>query len=212
MSVYSQVNLWDTDDKFRISKIKDFSPNKLIDLGCGNGRLTFPMSKFANTIIGIDPDNLAIQEAIKLDKMNSIKWIVGDSNYITDRNIDCITMFTNVSQEIIKQNEWIRTLNDCYNALNKNGVLIFDGRNFYQKGWLNWTKEKTFRKIKLEDGSEAHFWHEVYNVDDNIIKFNTYIGSETYDSSIIFRTKNQTVNDLRNIGFKKIKKIGRAHV
>lgn len=134
MSVYSQVNIWESDDEFRLKKIREHSPNTVIDLGCGNGRMTFPISNFVSNIIAIDPDATAINEARELDIENRIKWVIGDSQSITDTEVDAIMMLTNVSQEIVDESNWKQTLKDCYKALKKEGVLIFDGRNFYQKG------------------------------------------------------------------------------
>lgn len=211
MSIYSQVNLWDIDDDFRISKVKQQEPQTLIDLGCGNGRLTFPMAEFVPNIVAIDPDTEAINEAISLDKDSRIKWIVGNSKDIKETNIDVITMLTNVSQEIVNENEWKETLIDCYNALKENGTLIYDSRNFYQQGWLNWTKDNTYQKV-THNNEDAGFWHQVYDVDHNIVKFNTHIktssNEEIYDSTLIFRTKGETAQLLMDIGFNKIEVYG----
>lgn len=212
MSIYSQVNLFGTDDEFRIKKIKEHSPNTIVDLGCGNGRMTFPMSGFVSRILAIDPDPTAISEAMELDHDKRINWVVGDSQQITNTNVDAITMFTNVSQEIVDETNWRQTLTDCHNALKEDGVLIFDGRNLYQKGWMNWTKEKTLQGVQLDDGSEAEFWHEVYKIDGSIVKFHTHIVSKTsnevYDSTLIFRTKDETIEQLQSIGFNKIEVYG----
>lgn len=212
MSIYSQVNLYGEDDDFRIKKIKEYSPNTVVDVGCGNGRMTFPMSEFVSDILAIDPDVAAINEARELDSEKRINWVVGDSQHITYSGVDAVTMFTNVSQEIVDETNWRQTVKDCHAALKEDGVLIFDGRNFYQKGWMNWTKEKTLQEVTLDDGSVAKFWHEVYQVDGNIVKFHTHIVSETsnelYDSTMIFRTKDETIEQLRSIGFHKIEVYG----
>lgn len=214
MSIYSQVNHWDIDDDFRLKTVRNLKPNVVVDLGCGNGRMTFPIRDFTKTVIGIDPDLSAIKEAKQVDINSSITWIHAASEKLheIEEEIDVITMLTNVSQEITDKSEWLQTLQDCYDALDENGKLIFDGRNFYEQGFLNWTKENTIQNITLENGEPAKHWHQLYDTQDELIRFNTTIESDSkkivHDSTIIFRTKKETIHDLKSVGFKNIEVFG----
>lgn len=43
----------------------DFTDKDILEVGCGNGRLTWRYARMAETVTGIDPDQDQISEAIK---------------------------------------------------------------------------------------------------------------------------------------------------
>lgn len=49
--------------------------DKIIDLGCGSGLLTFVLSRFSNHVKGIDISKKMVEIALNRDKKRRIKWI-----------------------------------------------------------------------------------------------------------------------------------------
>jgi len=68
----------------------DIVEKKVLDLGCGTGRLAIGASYLgAKTVVGIDVDKLAIKTAIenssKNDLARGVQWITGDINAIVGK-------------------------------------------------------------------------------------------------------------------------------
>ena len=66
---------------------RDVTGKKVLDLGCGTGRLAIGASYLgAETVVGIDVDNLAIKTAVEntliTDEAEKVQWILGDINSI----------------------------------------------------------------------------------------------------------------------------------
>jgi len=62
----------------------------VLDLGCGTGRLAIGASYLgAETVVGIDIDNLAIKTAVEntlnTDQVEKVQWILGDINSIVGK-------------------------------------------------------------------------------------------------------------------------------
>lgn len=51
---------------------------RVLDLGCGNGLLTFPIYNYSHNITGLDVSHNMIELARKRDKNNQIKWVQSD--------------------------------------------------------------------------------------------------------------------------------------
>ncbi len=74
-------------------------PDNFLDIGCGSGQLTIPLSHHFNHGVGVDPDKQMLAEAIqraKKKKINNIDWLnyhaenipntIGNFNLITIAN------------------------------------------------------------------------------------------------------------------------------
>jgi ubiquinone/menaquinone biosynthesis C-methylase UbiE len=47
-----------------LSRIEELSDARVIEIGCGNGRLTWRYASLVDSVIGIDPEADALREAI----------------------------------------------------------------------------------------------------------------------------------------------------
>jgi|AntAceMinimDraft_15_1070371.scaffolds.fasta_scaffold94863_1 ubiquinone/menaquinone biosynthesis C-methylase UbiE len=51
----------------------DFTPNKVLDFGCGTGRLIIPFAEIAEHVVGLDVSDSMLEEALKNCNRNSVK-------------------------------------------------------------------------------------------------------------------------------------------
>ncbi len=207
MSIYDQVNVWDKDDEFRIEKITAGDPKAICDLGCGTGRLTVFMTKAGRNVWGIDPDAEAIAQAHKKDEKGKITWIIGTSEQMRGLAFDRISMTANVAQEIVTDEEWLKTLQDSYDALNNGGQLIFDCRNPNARAWERWTKEHTLTPICLDDGTAALFWYQILDYSSGLATCTAYIEANDMIISeetflLRFRSLDDVTDQVLRSGFK----------
>jgi len=104
--------------KHRIMKYHEFflenikESDNVLDIGCGNGFISYKISKKAKEIVGIDinPENIKI--ALKEYKANNIKYILGDiTEYKFENKFDVIIM-SNVLEHIKNRIDFLISLKD----------------------------------------------------------------------------------------------------
>jgi len=116
-----------------LEQIKDYLPNKrVLDIGCGAGRLAIMCANFAKEVIGFDFSESAIRLArlcASCTKTNNIEFLVSDINKFcqqTSKKYDVITMI-GVLEHV---QEPISILRDVADILDKHGTLIIACPNF----------------------------------------------------------------------------------
>lgn len=101
-----------------------------IDIGCGNGTLTYYFNKYlgAEFAVGLDIDRKLIDEARSL-KSSHIRLIWGDGACLPfrDESVNCITLFS-IFEHVEDQN---RLLQEAHRILKKDGLLIMQIPNKY---------------------------------------------------------------------------------
>ncbi|MBI4144043.1 class I SAM-dependent methyltransferase [Candidatus Woesearchaeota archaeon] len=142
----AKKGLWISEKHF----IKKYMTKKnalLLDIGCGTGRTTIPLSKMSFKIIGIDLVPAMIKNAKKIAKeMNlRIDYHVGDATAIefNDNSFD-YAIFSNQGWTQIPGNKnRLKALEEAYRILKKNGIFIFTAhpRVFNQQFAFFWIKQ-----------------------------------------------------------------------
>ncbi|CAG0960580.1 putative methyltransferase YcgJ [Methanosarcinales archaeon] len=114
--------------------------NKVIDLGCGTGLLTFVLSRFSNYVEGIDASKKMIEIARSRDKEKIINWgnvavenfDFGYNNYSLIISYESFHLFPNIN-ELLKK---------CAQGLKPNGFLCV--------GWCNYQWEEPLKNIIID--------------------------------------------------------------
>lgn len=114
--------------------------DKIIDLGCGSGLLTFALSRFSNHIEGIDISKKMVEIALKRDKKRRIKWICdavenfnfGYNHYSLIISYESFHLFKNID-DLVKK---------CTHGLQPGGFLCI--------GWCCYLWEEPLKDIITE--------------------------------------------------------------
>ena len=116
-------------------KNKPLKKVKILDVGCGGGLLSEPMSRLGAEVTGIDASKKNIEVAkIHAQKNNlKIKYVWGSpDNYKTDTKFDVI-----LNMEIIEHVDDISFfLKSCSKLLKKNGIMFVATLNKTLKSYL----------------------------------------------------------------------------
>lgn len=127
--------LWD-----EIELIKKYIPNsgKILDLGCGNGRLLEMLGqKTLNNLeyVGLDSSENMLSEARKLHPNNN--FILGDALNIPlkDNTFDAIASIA-VLHHIPSKEFRKKFFDECARVLKKDGILIITSWNLWRKKFL----------------------------------------------------------------------------
>lgn len=113
-----------------IHQTKNFlRSKKILDLGCGAGRLSLFASKYANEVLGIDYVEKAISFATnfaKITNRNNVKFTVADLDDFSGEKFDVI-LISDVLQHVDKP---LQTLKKSHKLLKNNGIVIISIPNF----------------------------------------------------------------------------------
>jgi len=121
------------------------SEDKVLDIGCGNGALTFEIAKKAKKVVGIDLDKKNIKIAKKEYWAPNIKYLVGDATKdLPNQKFDVIIL-SNVLEHIESRVEFLQKIkNLAPKILIRVPMINRDWITLYKKELgVEWRLDKT---------------------------------------------------------------------
>ena len=206
MTVYDAECPWSRDDDFFLSVVGETPGARVLDLGCGTGRLALGMAAAGHTVTGVDPARASLEAARAKPGAERVTWIEGTSPVLPDASFDVAVMTSHVAQFLVDDDEWRRTLADLRRALVPGGRLMFDSRDPRAREWERWNPVDSRRRISLPDGRVVAAWTEVTAVQDGAVTFSHHYtfpdGEELLSTATLrFRTQEEVCSSLREAGF-----------
>jgi SAM-dependent methyltransferase len=204
--VYDAENRWGRDDDFFLSVVGRQGPARVLDLGCGTGRLTVALAAAGHTLTGVDPAAASIRRARTKPGADRVRWLEGTSALLPDAAFDAAVMTSHVAQVFVADEEWAAVLADLRRALVPGGVLAFDSRDPAARRWDRWNPRDSRHRVVLPDGSAVELWTELTDLRDGLVGFRHHYvlpgGDELCsDSTLRFRTERELRASLAAAGF-----------
>lgn len=144
--------------------------SNVLDVGCGNGYITFKLAKKARKVVGIDVDKRSIKFAKKFHNLENINYILGDVIVykFTEKFDFCI--LSNVLEHINKRVEFLKKIKEISNVIlirvpmiNRSWLPLFekelgldyrsDQTHFIEYTLESFRKELTLAELKLKSYS-----------------------------------------------------------
>ena len=130
---YIKENILNTFNLKNKKKILDGI--RILDIGCGGGLLSEPMSRLGASVVGIDASDKNINVAKLHAKKNNLKieyFCASPENFKTDTKFDVI-----LNMEIIEHVDDVNVfLKSCSKLLKKNGIMFIATLNKTLKSYL----------------------------------------------------------------------------
>jgi ubiquinone/menaquinone biosynthesis C-methylase UbiE len=157
---FKKIKLIDNEYTDLIKKNVDKN-SKVLDLGCGGGRLTLSINKYVNCIIGIDFSKELISSAKKNTKANNVTFKVMDGEKLDFQkdSFDVIVSHAVLNKKMCRANI---ALKSAYKILKPKGKIIIKmiystwGKEFNFSGGYNSgeikkiLKDIGYKKIKVK--------------------------------------------------------------
>lgn len=206
VAVYDAANGWSRDDDLFLSLVDEEGPARVVDLGCGTGRLALGLAAAGHTVTGVDPAAASLDVARAKAGADEVTWVEGTARSLPDAAFDVAIMTSHVAQFLVDDAEWADALSDLHRTLAPGGRLLFDTRNPVARGWERWNPTDSRHDIRLPDGTSVTAWTEVTAVKDSTVSFTHHYAFDdgtvlNSSATLRFRTEEELRASLDDAGF-----------
>jgi ubiquinone/menaquinone biosynthesis C-methylase UbiE len=206
VEVYDAENVWGWDDDFFMSALAERSAPRVLDLGCGTGRLAIAMAAAGHEVTAVDPARASLDAARRKPGAERVRWIEGSAAALPHRAFDAALMTSHVAQFFVDDEQWSAALRALRRSLEDGGRLIFDSRDPADRRWTTWNPVDSRRTIVLPGGARVSAWTEVTSQDDGVVSFAGHYlfadGTElTSEATLRFRTEEELRGSVEAAGF-----------
>jgi SAM-dependent methyltransferase len=206
VTVYDVECLWSRDDDFFLGVVSQRGPARIVDLGCGTGRLAIGMATAGHHVTGVDPARASLAAARGKPGAELVTWIEGKSDVVPDESFDAAVMTSHVAQFLCGDDEWATALGDLRRALVPGGILTFESRDPADRAWERWNPTDSLRRLSLPDGEEVSIFTEVTAIEGELVTFSHHYrfadGDELHGTATLrFRPEATIRESLHAAGF-----------
>jgi SAM-dependent methyltransferase len=156
----------DIDDaaQFFLSLAGSSGP-RVLDLGCGAGRLAIPLARLGKEVTGLDRSPAMLAYAEEKARALSVRWVECDfGDYDLRRRFDLIIACGHAFQALLTEADQLTFLRCARRHLADSGLLAFDTRNTVP--------------LHLDVAAGERFWHSFTLPDGALIDVS---GTEQFD-------------------------------
>jgi SAM-dependent methyltransferase len=152
------------------------SAEDVLDVGCGTGTSLHRARTAGHRgrLVGIDPADGMLAQARRYPDIEWVKGTLPDAGFADE--FDLVYMTGHAFQVLLTDEDISTFLAAAGRALRSTGRLAFETRNPLFRAWEGWTPDEITEIVDAE-GRTVRVWHEVENVDGELVTF-----SESYDS------------------------------
>ena len=172
---YDGQNQWRVDDEFFLALAK-LEAGRVVDVGCGTGRLTIMLANAGLDVTGVDPNPAFINIAYAKPGTDRVAWIRGTAADLPDQAFDTALMTSHVAQVFLTNADWADVLSDLKRCLRPGGLLAFDTRDPADKAWVRWASDHGYvgeERVVLPDGLVRDTTTTFVSYTDGVAMFET---------------------------------------
>lgn len=187
--------------------LEELGARSVADVGCGTGTFAISLAMRGLTVTAIDPAEASLDIARSKPGADVVRWLLGDATTLVTPTVDAATMTGNVAQVFITDEAWDEALQGVRSMLRPGGHFIFETRDLAAEAWLGWNRQATYREAHVEGVGVVACWEETTAVELPTVAFRTTFefrgngSTETSDSTLRFRDRQEITGSLRRAGF-----------
>jgi len=190
-----------------VAIVDEFGARSVLDIGCGTGTFACLLARRGVTVIGVDPAQASLAVARSKPGADQVQWVHGDATDLPPLQVDLGTMTGNVAQVFLTDADWAATLRAVHAALRPGGRLVFETRDPAAKAWLEWTRERSYRRTEVPGIGAVQAWEDLFDVSGELVSFRSTVVFEsdgavlTSTSTLRFRHRDEVAASLATAGY-----------
>jgi SAM-dependent methyltransferase len=187
--------------------VDEFGARSVLDIGCGTGTFGCLLARRGLTVTAVDPAGASLAVAGTKPSADQVRWVHGYATDLPPLQVDLVTMTANVAQVFVTDTEWASTLQAAYVALRSGGRLVFETRDPAAKAWLEWNRERSYKRTVVAGVGGVQAWVELLDVSGDLVSFRSTVVFEadgavlTSDSTLRFRHRDEVTASLAAAGY-----------
>jgi SAM-dependent methyltransferase len=171
VEVYDAESPWGRDDDYFVALVHETPGARVLDLGCGTGRLALGLAAAGHAVTGIDPSLTALAAARTKAGADRVTWIHGAAESAPEGAFDVAVMTGHVAQFLLSEDEWGSALRALWRALVPGGRFAFHAYDREARVWERWSPQDSRRQVALRDGTTVSIWTEATALGDDTVSF-----------------------------------------
>lgn len=207
-AIYDLFNDVGEDTPFYVALAGE-TPQRVLDVGCGTGRLACALAANGHKVTGADPAAAMLEMANRKPEAGKVAWIEAFADQLDlPERFDLIVMTGHVFQVFLEDAEILAVLKNLKRHLAEGGTLAFETRNPAAREWEEWTADCSETVEHPELGAVEARW-VLQSADETTVTFETWYrfadGSRlTPPSTLRFLSQPELAALLEQAGFTEI--------
>jgi SAM-dependent methyltransferase len=187
--------------------VDEFGARGVLDIGCGTGTFACLLARRGLSVTAVDPAAASLAVARAKPGAERVRWMHGYATDLPPLQVDLVTMTANVAQVFLTDAEWDSTLRVAYAALRPGGRLAFETRDPAARAWLEWNRERSYRRTVVPGVGGVQAWIELLEARGDLVSFRSTVVFEsdgvvlTSDSTLRFRHRDEVTASLGTAGY-----------
>jgi SAM-dependent methyltransferase len=214
-SIYDWNNPSTRDQAF-YRRLAAGEPKRILDLGCGTGRLATELASDGHAVIGVDPAAAMLEVARTREGGELVRWTQGDAQTLdVGGSFDMIVMYGHVFQVFLTDDDLHAVLTNARRHLSPRRRLAFETRNPLAREWDEWNLDDSAERVEVPgDTGPVDVVYEVTKEELPFVTFEArfrFVGSgETLvsTSTLRFWSRDEVERHLDDAGLEPIEWLG----
>jgi SAM-dependent methyltransferase len=170
---YDALNPADESDGF-YGALAGTTPKRILDCGCGTGRLAVTLAQAGHEVTGLDPAPGMLAVAQARPGAALVRWIEGDAEALpAEDRFDLVIMTGHVFQVFRSDEDIGLLLRILRQHLAPGGRLAFETRNPAVREWEDWTPEGTAEQVQVPGSGAVEVCYAVTRVEGGFVTYET---------------------------------------
>ncbi len=170
-ALYDTANSGSEDHDFYL-EILGTAPARVLDMGCGTGRLARRLAAAGHETTGAEPSPAMLEEARRQPGAERVRWVLsGATELDLETRFDFIVLTGHVFQVFLEEETILAVLKTLRCHLALGGRLAFESRNPLVKEWESWRPEQTRDWLQVPGIGQVEVFYDIRAVEPPFVTY-----------------------------------------